>query len=494
MRRREFISGLGSVVTTSAISPLAASAQQTVLPQGGVPTPISQTDSAGVDPVPPSEYPSFRPVTTPPPSMPAAWTATVLLHPFSPPLSTDPTPDNPFFQLCVASIVYVQGQYLSAQIAGCSYGNWWYVITSDGTQVSTDGGNTWMSVDMGWSLPANWFGAQGPSATCAGASPLNWMSARTVEWWKIPVPIENSPPAATWMWFDAETSAPLRMMFGYGPPSPTKGDPTQLAFFQMWSFTYFPVFQSHGATDAAVAKPTAITMPSFPGFAVGNPNGYKNFVWNSNFGMTMFVTPVNGQFNPLPTRVLYVWKRDEEYSVHSDRAQSTLMLFTYNQPNPGQVVSQEALLTGRAPSGGTRPPNSATGFLIDSYASGSQSCRGRSQFPFAQQPPGWPSIPQVEATIRATITNNAVVAPNTIVTITSVLFPPALPNYPEATYLWAWYAPQDGIGVQSRPVTFMQSQSGVGAGTSLALTDYFYYRSFQAPISPSNFDIPASCG
>jgi hypothetical protein len=212
MRRREFISGLGSVATASAISPLAASVQQPAMPQVGALRAVAETHPAAVDPVPPSEYPSFQPVTTPPPSMPTAWTATVLLHPFSPPLSTDPTPDNPFFQLCVASIVYVQGKYLSAQVAGCSYGNWWYVITPDGTQLSTDGGKTWTSVDMGWSLPANWYEAQGPNAACAGASPLNWMGAQTVEWWKIPVPIENSPSAATWMWFDASTSAPVRMM------------------------------------------------------------------------------------------------------------------------------------------------------------------------------------------------------------------------------------------------------------------------------------------
>jgi hypothetical protein len=271
------------------------------------------------------------------------------------------------------------------------------------------------------------------------------------------------------------------------------GDPTQLAFFQMWSLTYFPVFKFYDATSEATAKPTAFTNPSFPGFAVGNPNGYQNFVWNSNFGVTAFMTPVNEQFNPLPTRVLYVWKRDEEYGVHSDRAQSTLMLYTYNQPDPDQLVSQEALLTGPAPSGRNRPPDSATGFFINSYASGSQSCKGRSQFPFPQEPPGWVSIPAVQGMIRATITNNPVVAPNTIVTIFSVLFPPAPPNYPEATYLWAWYAPQDGIGAQSRPITFMQSQSGVGVGTSLALGDFYFYRNFQEPIDPSNFDIPASC-
>jgi hypothetical protein len=69
-----------------------------------------------------------------------------------------------------------------------------------------------------------------------------------------------------------------------------------------------------------------------------------------------------------------------------------------------------------------------------------------------------------------------------------ILRPP--PNYPEATYLWTWYAPQDGTGTQSRPITFMQSQSGVNVGTSLALADYYYYQNFQQPIDPSNFDIP----
>jgi hypothetical protein len=33
---------------------------------------------------------------------------------------------------------------------------------------------------------------------------------------------------------------------------------------------------------------------------------------------------------------------------------------------------------------------------------------------------------------------------------------------------WTWYAPQNTTGTQSRPVTFMQSQSGVSVGTSLS--------------------------
>ncbi|NJM33154.1 MAG: hypothetical protein HC848_10320 [Limnobacter sp.] len=124
-------------------------------------------------------------------------------------------------------------------MAGCDYGNWWYFITSNGTEVSNDGGQTWNPVDLGWSLPTNWYGAQASSASCAGASPLNWMNKESLDWWKIPVPIPNSPPAATWMWFNSQTEAPVRMMFGNGPPKPTKGDPTQLAFFQMWSSATF---------------------------------------------------------------------------------------------------------------------------------------------------------------------------------------------------------------------------------------------------------------
>ena len=446
--------------------------------------------SNAADPVPPSAYPSFNPVTTSAPSMPAAWTATVLLHPFSPPLSTDPTPDNPFFQLCVANIVCVKGQYFSAQVSGCSYGNWWYFLTANGTLLSTDGGNTWTPINIGWSLPTDWYGAQGSNAACAGSSPLNWMNAQTVDWWKIPVPLQKLPPAATWYWFDSVSGAPVRAMFGYGPPAPTMGDPTQLAFFQMWSFSYFPVFQSYEAACEATAKPTAFTAPSIPGFAVGNPNGFQKFVWNSNFGMTVFMTPVNEDYNPLPTRVLYVWKDDQNYSVYSDRAQNTLMLFSYN---PGTVAAQQALLTGPAPNGVTPPPNSDTGFLITFDTSGSSQCIGGSQFPFPQEPPDWVTIPAIEGTIQATITNNPVLGPNNIVTIFSVLFPPAPPNYPEATYLWTWYAPQNATGTESRPITFMQSQSGVNVGTSLALADYFYYENFQQPIDPSNFAIPASC-
>jgi hypothetical protein len=207
--------------------------------------------------------------------------------------------------------------------------------------------------------------------------------------------------------------------------------------------------------------------------------------------MTAFMTPVNEAFNPLPTRVLYAWKPDSAYSVYSDRAQNTLMLYKYNPPQP--IVNQVALLTGIAPPDIQPPPDSDTGFLITKNADGSETCIGGSQFPFPQEPPDWVSIPAVEGTIQATINNNPVVAPNAVVAVYSVLVPPAPPNYPEATYLWTWYAPQNPSGMESRPVTFMQSQSGVDLGTSLALADYFYCESFEEPIDPANFNIPSAC-
>jgi hypothetical protein len=447
------------------------------------------TSPSDVDPIPLSAYPKLNEFTGRAPLMPPSWTATVLLHPFSPPQSTDPKPDTPFFQLCVAKVwLFGGGQmlppYFVAQVVGTEYGTWWYRMYGGKTEVSRDRGITWNDASgLNWDWASGWFGTATPE--CAGTSPLNWMSTQPVEWWKVPVPIPDSKvSAATWMWFDSATRYPVRMMYGYGPPKPTVGDPSQLPLFQMYSFTYFASFE----TRVPQYPPSTWENPSIEGFAVGNPKGYKPFVWNSNFGMTAFMTPVNEAFNPLPTRVLYVWKPDADYSVASDRAQNTLMLYTYNR---GATISEEALLFGPVPATVPPPPDSDTGFLITNYRGGKQKC---DNFGFAQQPPDWVSIPEVQGTIRATISNHPVLCPGTTVTVYSVLFPPSQPNYPESTYLWTWYAPTPGSdGTDSRPVTFMQSQSGVGVGTSLALADYFDYELLSEPISPANFTVPQAC-
>ena len=447
-------------------------------------------NSNDVDPIPVSEYPVLKPSpTTTPPSVPSAWECYAVLHPFSP-LQSNSTPAdsaNPFFELCVAYINYSEGNFLSAQITGISGRKWWYLINNSGTFLSTNGQTPTTKVNMGWTLPStNWFGNESQNAICAGVSYLNWMEAQMVAWWKMPVP-NTSPPAATWMWLDLDSAFPVRMMFGQGPPSPSMGDPNQLALFQMFSFTYFPYFQKLSQTSV----PTTFITPQIAGFSFGNPNNYDLFTWNTNFGMTVFMTPVNEEFNPLPTRVLYVYKPDNEYQVASDRAQNTLMSYINNPTNP--FTSQVALLTGAAPESVQPPPNSDSGFLINYEGTEVTKCVSGKKFPFPQEPPNWVSIPAVKGTIQATIDNNSVLCPDNTVTVVSVLFPPSAPNYPDSTYLWTWYSPLNSDGTSSRPVTFMQSQSGVGVGTSLALADYFYYQEFQQPIDPSNFNIPSPC-
>lgn len=441
---------------------------------------------ACVDPMSEFGYPALQPFTGSQPTLPKYWKCTALLHPFSPlqSNSTDADKKSPFFELCIATVYYAEGVGMNARLKGSSGRQWWYNITPDQTSVSTDG-KTFTPIDMGWSVPGtNWFGKASANANCAGTSYLNWMKAQQVNWWKIPVGTTDPKPA-TWMWFDSESNFPVRLMFGQGPASCVKGDVDQLALFQMFSFTYFPAFEALTENPLGADLPD----PAIDGFSFGNPKKYDLFEWNYSLGFTALMTPVNEAFNPLPTRVLYNWKTDQEYRVTADRSQHTLMKYTYNPQNA--FDAQVALLTGPAPASTSNPPaNSGAGFLINYKNEEVQECVGFGNFPFPQEPPNWIQLPGVEGTIQATIVDNSVLCPNHPVTVLSVLFPPALPNYPDSTYLWTWYSPTNLTGTTSRPVTFMQSQSGVGVGTSLALADYFDFKEFDTQVPACNFDVP----
>ena len=226
--------------------------------------------------------------------------------------------------------------------------------------------------------------------------------------------------------------------------------------------------------------------------------GYQCYTWIGNFGFSVFLSPVIDLFAPLPTRVLYAWKPDAEYSAYSDRAQNTLMSYRYNVDNPDRIRFPAGSPPDRARCrpASPSPPNSDTSFLYTVNWDGAPSnCIGPNQgFDFPQRaaeldlhPRGAGNDPGYDRE------QSEVLGPNTTVTIFSVLFPPAPPNYPDSTYLWTWYAPQNATGTESRPITFMQSQSGVNVGTSLALADYFYYQNFVQPINPANFEIPYPC-
>jgi hypothetical protein len=433
--------------------------------------------------------PSFNPPVNPAPApLPSSWQCTALLHPFSPPTNPGEVATVPFFQLCTAQIRYVEGMGMLIAVSGEDGQMWYYFITLTETKSFVAG--RWLVVDMGWTLPTTqWLS----NSNCVGSSYLNWMNAQLLDWWKTPVP--NSK-ASTWFWYNTEGATagyPFRMMFGQPPASPTKGDPAQLAFFQMFSFSYLCNFQAYEGTLDADAMPDELlaALPSdLEGFSFGNTANYEKFIWNANFGMTTFMTPVDEASNPLPTQVLYTWAADEAYQVLTDRAQSTVMNYTYN-PNDNEVMEQ-ALMFGAAPATVVPPPNSGQCFIVDNMTDGSAKCQ---TLPLSQEASDWTYTAGEQGTIHACIANNPELCPGNNLMVVSVLFP-STQEYPQGRYLWTWYSPfpDDPTGLHSRPVTFMESASTIAeGGTSLALADYFDYQEFSQQIAPSNFQISSSC-
>lgn len=429
-----------------------------------------------VDPAPP------RPV------LPDNFTATVLLHPYSPPPLSGDDGSTPFFQLCVATVSYSVGQAMSICVRGLKTGqSWWYYITPNGVSVQINQDGQWRPAGIAWTLPGtDWLGSQ---AVYFQTGFINWMEAQECQWWKQPVANSN---ATTWTWFDNATGLPFRMMFGAPPPTPTSADPNQLAFFQNFSFSYFPSFEG-------LSSPPVLDQwiePQIDGLTDGNPYNWSLPTWSNHFAMTTLMTPVDSASFPLPTVVFYQWLDDPDYTVAEDRAQATIMSYEYN---PQQGGSQVALLYGVAPSGTTPPPLAGKGFLYNQIV---VLVRGApdpivykcESMPLGAEPPNWASIPGVDGQIHATISNNAALSPGQYTAVISVTFPPSK-EYPQGRYLWTWYsAASSSEGTVTRPVTFMESASTIAeGGTSLALADYFDYAVSPIPFPPSFFTCPALC-
>lgn len=434
--------------------------------------------------------PPVYPVSPSPqqPILPSSWQATAILHPFSPPPTNAQDP-SPFFELCIANVAYAQNNFLSVQLLGASGRTWWYIVTNFQTLLSTDQGNSFQPVETGWALPpTNWVA----NGRYFASGPLNWMAeqaGQSVDWWTQPVTASN---AATWIWFDSTTQSPVRMMFGAPPPSPTTGAANQLALFQNFSFTYFPTF-----APASLQQPPPWSTPDIPAFSFGNPGGLKLFVWNSNFGMSPMMTPVNASSNPLPTQVLYHWTDGPLYTGLRDRAQKTTMSYEFNSSAPTAPQTDTALMFGSAPATMPNPPALAGhwfDYTLDN--AGTMTCAmDPGGLVLGAEAPDWVGTPGEEGQIWAVVVNDPVVSPNNPAAIYSVLFPPS-DQYPQGRFLWTWYSPLDDAsqGVHARPVTFMESASSISeGGTSLALADYYDYQEFSDPIPSWAFNIPSVC-
>jgi hypothetical protein len=275
-------------------------------------------------------------------------------------------------------------------------------------------------------------------------------------------------------------------MFGAPPPSPTMGDPNQLAVFQNFSFTYFPSFQAGMGTAMDNWTP-----PNIPGFATGNPNGWDLFSWPSSLGMSVMMTPVDAKSFPLPTIVYYEWEPDAQYQVLTDRAQRTIMYYFTNPKSP--LVNEQACLYGKAPSTITPPGASGRGFIYDVEQTPPNTCCQLFDdgVPLGQEPPDWASVGG--GVIFASIDNNPALCPDHSVIVVGIVFPPST-QYPQGRYLWTWYSPDPATnGLSATPLTFMESASAIGVGTSLALADYFEYLPFSEPIPATYLALPSSC-
>ena len=403
------------------------------------------------------------------PILPEEWSATVLLHPFSPRQSQYIEKDMMFTQLVIATLTYSSKQNLFyVNVQGCSEGTWHYKMDHKHTYIKD--GENWLKVDMGWDFPSrDWLGQ---NSTYVGNSPLNWMKEdEDMAWWK-----QRHNNSSNWFWFN-KNGAPFRIMFGVPPPSISKGNRSNLAFFQMFSFSYIVNFEPVFMEREDIFKNQATF--DIAGLKCGNPYSFQVFNWPSHFTMSAMMVPVDFKSNPLPTNVCYRW--DDTWNMkRQGRLQTTNMYYTYNA-NQG-LVSTAALFGGWSDE-----HNRPDGYLLDSDTNAwTHRCERLmvDGMPIGQEPPWWPRLgkAQIMAVIHKPRNSppnwvSPLTGTNRTVAILGVLFPPHPPQYPDSTYLWTWYDYTEYSEEKgpARPITFMQSASTLGEGTSLALADYFDY-------------------
>lgn len=306
------------------------------------------------------------------------------------------------------------------------------------------------------------------SAQCVGSAPLVQTS---VDWWKMPA---QTDPAASWIWFKTDDGSPYRLMFDDVVPA--------LGALGGFAFSYqvaLEPLQNTGLSELVAAcqrgaKPHAAgrgpaalrqvldSMNSGPKAEATlrrlmpqldtSCTGAQLPSWQQEMAFTSFMTPVNVNYNPFPTEVLYKWSR---------QSQRTRM---YWPPSSGTAYDDALLIGGQ-------------GYDVTMPINGAQVCTA--DLPGTPRP-NWPAASPCSC--AAVIGQGSPLAPLGPTMIMQC--PMILPRV-----FWTWYT------LSGQPMVFMETKSPATEGTGLALADYYAFDpNAQIPDSaftPPNVACPA---
>lgn len=436
------------------------------------PTEPPSDDTPTTSPVP-AGLPSFtdcNPAT--PPQLPEKWTATGFLQPYG-----DQPPAVARFTFDEAAGAYrFQVSRVNAPAALD------FLLVEDGNLYVLTGpssGPTGCAALGPTSLQLPTRQMVSAQATCVGEASI---LGENKQWWKEP---SATTPGADWYWFDADADRfPFRIM----PYQPL--DDAGLP--GLFAFSYYPEFQAVSSTDldglkqlcgdapeaaggealdfasvddAEAALERLLTSKAgasgttlVPGIRSCAGTGDQPPPWDESLEMTTFLTAVNVDYSPFPSKVRYDWSTQ---GLRTD-------MYNPWPPTNAQWNLYSARLVGDK------------GYSIyyenDTFVQCNQDLPG-------PPVPNWMEADQC--------TCQALLEPGT------ALNPSSEPYYAMRCLLtqsattpqvfWTWYGAESG-----RPTVFMQTNSSAAVGTGLNLADYYDWQP-GATIDPSIYDIPSEC-
>jgi hypothetical protein len=404
----------------------------------------------------------------PPPSLPSAFSATVLLTPFD------------ASQIAVARIGYDSSSArMLIELWGLAGGYAQYLNVGSDTWLRTDPGGQWQGpFEIGWVTP------KPTLLSDMGAQSIGTASILQVDcsWWASASPCTNGceqegpdcpKTVGSWTWLRTDTGAPWRMFFV------DKGNPYKLPAigdYAMVNWATFTAAPQPGLAEAeetcrATARPPAGDLDPAPAALLARqatepegattradplgsiipglhlPSGPVDLpVWPDTLMLWASTIPT-AELTVNPTIVCYDWPI------------SRMLTRLYGNPNGGY---DDLILTD------------STTYDVSYASDGSHRCNGTE--PVGLPRPNWPESDNGE--VKAVIDGGTSLSPYG----TTQLI--ALPSDQGRTF-WIWYTTPE-----NRAVLFTEVPQLCDVG--LVLIDYWGYEPNET-FDPSLFDIPGDC-